>query len=261
MNLKGISLYFGYGFPIGENEKLIKKHNFDCIITTRDNKFDFQNGKLNQQVMICKKLGLKLSSLHMSYHGKDLTKFWEDGKDGDELEKSLILDVKAAYKYGFSCVVVHLVGKKSKIGLERIKRVLAYCEKYSIPLAIENIGHFSIMKYVFDSIDSPLLKLCFDIGHQNVFEKNKDILSVYGDKLICLHLHSNMGEKDEHTLAKYGNIDWASFAKRIAKINPNINLDYEIFMSTRHCDSAEDVLSEVYKEACNLEKMIEKYAK
>ena len=68
-----------------------------------------------------------------------------------------------------------------------------------------------------------------------------------------------MGIRDEHTLKKYGNIDWEKFAKRIAKINPNINLDYEILMHTRHCEKAEEVLSEVYKEACELEAMIEKY--
>ena len=136
---------------------------------------------------------------------------------------------------------------------------MKYCEKYNIPLALENIGYHELLKYCFDNIDSEYLKFCFDIGHQNVFDDGFDNLKEFGDKLITLHLHSNNGEKDEHTLKKYGNIDWEDFAKRLAKINPDINLDYEILMQTRHGERAEEVLQETYKEACELEKMIQKY--
>lgn len=259
MNKKGICLYFGYSIKQGESQKLIKKHGFDSIITIADKKLNWQNASIKKQVKSCKKNCLELSSLHMSYFGKDLTKFWQEGKYGNELEKSLIKDVKIAHRYKFTCVVVHLAGEPSKIGFERIRRVLKYCEKYNIPLALENIGWFKTLKATFENIKSDYLKFCFDIGHQNCFEPEIDNLSFFGDKLITLHLHSNMGQKDEHTLKKYGNIDWENFAKRIAKLNPNINLDYEILMHTRHCERADNVLEEVYNEACELEKMIEKY--
>lgn len=259
MNKKGICLFFGFAMKPTEYEKMIKENHFDCIITNADKKFDYQNGTIAKQVKLCKKYGLELSSLHMAYHGNDLTKFWTDSKEGDKLEKNLIRDVKTARKYGFTCVVVHLEGKASQIGFDRLKRILKYCEKYDIPLALENIGHFALLKVVFDTIENKYLKFCFDIGHQNVFEKEYDCLKEFGDKLITLHLHSNNGVEDEHTLKKYGNIDWETFAKRLAKLNPNINLDYEILMHTRHCERASDVLREVYAEACELEKMIEKY--
>ncbi len=259
MNKKGISVYFGYNLKIGDAEKLIGEHNFDCVITNADKKFNYQNGTIRHQIKLFKKYGLEVSSLHMAYHGKDLREFWKDTPKGDELEKNLIRDVKIAHKYGFSCVVVHLVGEESEVGLERIKRVLKVCEKLGVPLALENVGYHKLLRYCFSNIKSDYLKLCFDIGHQNVFEPQYDVLEEFGDKLITLHLHSNMGEKDEHTLNKYGNVDWEAFAKRLAKLNPNINLDYEILMHTRHCESASDVLKEVYEQACELEKMIEKY--
>ena len=259
MNKKGMCLFFGYQLKHGENQKLIKKYGFDCVITIADRKLNRQNDSIKNQVKVCRKYGLELSSLHMSYFGKDITKFWQEGRYGDKLEKSLIKDVKIAHKYGFTCVVVHLMGEPNEVGFERIRRVLKYCEKYNIPLALENIGHFETLKATFDNIKSDYLKFCFDIGHQNCFEPETDNLDYFGDKLIALHLHSNMGNCDEHTLKKYGNIDWENFAKRLAKLNPNINLDYEILMRTKHCETAEDVLKETYTEACELEKMIEKY--
>lgn len=260
MNKKGICFFFGYSLKHSDTPKMIKNHGFDCIITIADKNLNWQNGSIKQQVKNCKKNNLELSSLHMTYFGKDLKKFWTQSKDGDILEKNLIKDVKTAHKYGFNCVVVHLEGGPNQIGYDRIKRVLKYCEKYKIPLALENIGKFKTLKATFDNVKSDYLKFCFDIGHQNCLEPQIDNLSYFGNKLIALHLHSNMGNADEHTLNKYGNIDWDSFARRLAKINPTINLDYEIVMCTRHCEKPEDVLSEVYKQACELEKMIEKYS-
>ena len=261
MNNKGICLYFGYPLKKDEYARAIKNHGFDCVITIADKNLDWKNGTIRRQVKNCKKNNLKLSSLHMSYFGKDLTKFWEEGRYGDRLEKNLVKDVKIAHKYGFNSVVVHLKGEPNIIGFERIKRVLAYCEKYNIPLALENIGHFKTLKATFDNIKSEYLKFCFDIGHQNCYEPEIDNLEYFGDKLIALHLHSNMGKRDEHTLNKYGNVDWENFAKRLSKLNPDINLDYEILMHTRHCEYYEEVLSEVYTQACELEQMIEKYRK
>lgn len=259
MNKKGISLYFGYTQKKGEYQKIISEHGFDCIITNADKNYDWQNGTIKNQMKYCKKYGLKPSSLHMHYYGKDLSKFWQDCNEGDILEKNLIKDIKIAHKYKFFCVVVHLVGEPNKIGFDRIERVLKYCQKYNTPLALENVGQFETLKATFDSIKNDYLKFCFDIGHQNCLEPEIDNLNYFGDKLIALHLHSNMGNKDEHTLNKYGNIDWENFAKRLAKLNPNINLDYEIFMHTRNCENANDVLTEVYNQACELEKMIEMY--
>ena len=260
MNLKGICLYFGYGLKIGVAERLIKESGFDTIITCRDENFNYQNGPLSKQVKLCKKNGLKLSSLHMKYYGMPLEDFWKEGKSGDDIELSLKKDIKLAHKYGFSCVVVHTVGEMSQVGLDRFARLLALCEKLDVPMALENIGNYKLLTDIFGTIKSDYLKFCFDIGHQNVFDKDKDALAAFGDKLICLHLHSNMGEEDEHTLNKYGNIDWDAFAKRLAQLNPNIVLDYEILMHTRHCEKPEEVLSEVYKQACELEEKIAKYA-
>ena len=82
-------------------------------------------------------------------------------------------------------------------------------------------------------------------------------MSLYGDKLACVHLHDNKGLKDDHTLNKYGNIDWDIVAQKIAKNNPNICLDYEILMHYRTSkDNAYNVLQETIKQAKELEEKI-----
>jgi len=255
---KGISFYFGYKIKNKQRAKMIKDAGFDCVITTADKRFDKQNGTIRKQVKLFKKVGLKLSSLHMRYNDPELKNFFENNKIGDQIEKDVIKDLKVAKKYGFTCVVVHMKEEFSDIGVERLKRILKVCEELDIPLAIENIDYQYLFVKIFETIDHKYLKFCYDSGHNNCFDKYFDYLEKYKDKLICLHLHDNDGSDDLHTLNKYGNIDWEDVAKKLAKCN-EVNLDYELLMNVKGAFDAERALKECYKQACELENMILKF--
>ena len=227
---KGISLFFGFKVPLEERVKMIKDAGFTHVITNADKKFDDQNGNIKEQIKLFKKYGLKVSSLHMQYDPNELPFFWEEGKRGDKLTKTLIKDVKLAKKYGFSCVVVHCKGKKyNEIGEERLKKVLKVCEKTKIPLAIENLGHPEIFFNIFKRIKHDYLKFCYDSGHNNAYDKEFDYLTNFSDKLVALHLHDNDGTSDQHTLNKYGNINWKEIGEKL-KNHPDIVLDYEFLL-------------------------------
>ena len=272
---KGISFYYGFDSKAKIRTEKIAKAGFDCVITCFDKRFDDENGKAKQQVRQMKKNKLLPSSLHMAYKEDELIYFWKDCKIGDNQEKSLIRDVKLAKKYGFSCVVVHLIGEPNEIGYDRLRRILKVCEKTKIPLAIENINDQNCFLKTFDNVKSEYMLFCYDAGHNHLFDPDFDYLTEFKDKLICLHLHSNYGDKitdqqmielndfhkqkDLHTLNKYGDIDWKEIAKKLAKIPREINLDYEIFMIANKNETEEVVLEEVYKQACELEEMIQHY--
>lgn len=256
---KGISIYFGFDSDIEERVKKIKNAGFDAIITNADPRFNNQNGDIKKQVKLCKKYGLKLSSLHARYLNNELKYFFENGKIGDKLEKNLIRDIKIAHKFGFRCVVAHMDGENNYIGIERLKRVLVYARKYKIPLAIENINNNNSLDYIFENLEDEYLKFCFDSGHQHTFSPNRDILNEYGEKLVTLHLHDNDGTADQHTLNQFGNIDWDDLAKSLAKYNP-VSLDYELLLYSMPSNITEDeALKLCYQNACELEEKIKKY--
>ena len=258
---KGICFFFGFATNPKERARKIKKAGFSCIITNADKRFNQQNGNIKKQIKLFKQNNLKLSSLHMRYNSPDLPYFWKDCKTGDRLEKNLIKDVKIAKKYGFKCVVVHLRGIPNEIGYNRLRRVLNICEKVNVPLAIENINDKNAFIETFENVKSDYLKFCYDAGHGNVFDKDFDYLTKYLDKLICLHLHSNSGKSDQHTLNKYGNVNWNKIARTLAKCPNDFNLDYEIIMCYRQNETEDEVLKETIKQANELEKMIEKNKK
>ncbi len=273
---KGISFYFGCFCEPKERAKLIKEIGFDFVITSADPSFNYQNGNIKQQIKWFKKAGLKLSSLHNRYKSIELPKFWEEGKVGDKLEKNLVKDVLLAKKYEFKCVVVHLFGKTSDIGYARIDRVLNVCRRKNIPLAIENIDDQPTFVEVMEHYkNEPLIRFCYDSGHNHCFDPEFDYLTKYMDKLICLHLHDNLGDIDAHTLNKFGNINWDNIAKKLAKAPEDICLDYELLISRNLKQnvkpenlkeyvkvgkmSKEQVLKECFKDACELETKILKY--
>lgn len=259
---KCISLFFGFLSPVEERIKKIKEAGFDGVITTADPRFDYQNGKLSKQMKLFKKYGLGVSSLHARYVKEELPKFWLEGKDGDKIKKDIIKDVKLAKKYGFKCVVVHMRGFYSKIGEKRFMDILKVCEKYNIPLAVENLLSSKIFMDIFKNISHPYLKFCYDSGHDHCDHSNFDYLSLYADKLVTLHLHDNDGTDDHHTLNQLGTTDWDMIASKLAKINPNINLDYElIYVKKVQGYSEDDVLRETKQQADELEQMINEKTK
>ncbi len=258
---KGITLYFGYNTEIESRLQGIKQAGFDNVITCADKRFDNQNGTIEHQIELLSSIGLGLSSLHATYTQSKLPYFFKRGLKGYLMERGLIKDVKIAKKYGFSCVVVHLAGEPSEIGWKRLRRVLKVCHKQNIPLAIENLIDLHPFFECFKNIDDDYLKFCWDVGHSNCFAKNLDFVRDMKDKLITLHLHDNNGKEDQHTLNKYGTINWDEIAKILASLDHEINLDYEILMKYRQNETPEEVVKETYRQACELEKLILKYKK
>lgn len=258
---KGISFYWGFEDNIEQRVKLLNTIGFDCVITNADPKFNKQNGNIKQQVKLFKQHNLKLSSLHMQYNQQDLPYFWTKSRKGNWMQRRLIKDVKIAHRYGFPYVVTHIKGIPAPIGLIRLEKVLKICDKYNIDLAIENTENIACFMYAFKNIKHKHLKFCYDSGHAHCFNPEIDFLKDFGDKLVCVHLHDNQGKADEHTLNKYGTINWDNVAKKLAQINYSGNLDYEVLMLEKRSEDITSVAKEVYSQACELEKMLDNYKK
>jgi len=251
----GISFYFGYKLKTKEAVKLLKEHNFESVMTIADKKFTKTQGAISKQVKYFKKYNIELSSLHMRYEEGELPNFWVNNKIGDKLESNLKKDLKIAKKYGFKCVVVHLKGEYSDIGVNRINRLLKIAREINVPLAIENIDCQDLFIKVMDSIDDDYLKFCYDSGHNNCFDPEYNYLSKYGDRLVALHLHDNDGLNDDHTLNRLGNIDWDKISLSLSQC-PNVNLDYELLMHKGRNMNPKEVLQECHKQGNELLKKI-----
>ena len=101
--------------------------------------------------------------------------------------------------------------------IETWKEVIDYAEKLELKVAVENVldADPTMLKRIISSIPHPLLGVCLDAGHINVFSEAAidEWFNELGDKVFETHLHDNYGKYDEHIGIGMGNFDFQTFFK------------------------------------------------
>lgn len=197
--------------------KLIKEEKFKGV-------FLFYSDDIDDIVKIVRDEGLDIETIHLPF--ENCNHLWLDTDLGEEYVEKTKKGILAAAKNKIKSVVFHISSKNNppifnELGIKRIREILDLAEKVDVNFAVENLRRLDYLDYVFNNLDSPKLKFCFDSGHANAFTKNIETFAFdkYKDKLICVHLHDNDGSYDSHLIPFMGNIDWVKLANNLKKIN------------------------------------------
>lgn len=200
-------------------------------MTSSDKKFKKQNGTLKEQVKLAKNNDLKIYAIHAKYNDELIDNFWNTLSF--KYVKLLYKDINLCKKYNILILVIHLDNKNFKTftieGLKKINSLIKYAKSKNVILAIENTyNNNDFIDDLFKIYNDNNLKFCYDSGHDFVFNKKPyEILKNNLDNLICLHLHDNNGNSDEHLFVGEGKIDW-QIIKGLLKKRKNIPLCLEI---------------------------------
>ena len=104
--------------------------------------------------------------------------------------------------------------------IESLQSICDFAADYGIMIAVENMpevpkifGKYpQEMLQMVEEINRDNVGLTLDIGHANTIgvgtEIMDDFLKMYKGRISHVHLHDNMGKKDEHLPIGKGNIDW-----------------------------------------------------
>lgn len=101
-------------------------------------------------------------------------------------------------RHNIPTVVIHLINGDTppppiQLGLDRIKYLVELAEQKEVNIALKNLRRLEHLQFVFENIKSGRLGFCYDSGHENCYTKGADLLSLYGNRLMALHLHDNDG--------------------------------------------------------------------
>ena len=129
-------------------------------------------------------------------------------------------------------------------GLENFGKVICEAEKLSVKVAFENTESEEYLVAVMKRFKgSPAVGFCWDTGHEMCYSYSKNLLSIYGDKLIATHINDNPGIRDFdgnitwiddlHLLPFDGIADWRSIADRLDKCDYNGILTFELNRCSR----------------------------
>lgn len=250
MRKLGINLDSTEGFSYREYLKIAKELGFEAVfsdMTTCDCPIEIAK--------LCKEYDLEYSFIHAPYIGT--YNLWQNGEDGDKMYKSILSCIDECEKAGVPIAVVHISSgfnppPMTDLGKTRFKNIVEYAKDKNIKIAFENLRNFPYLRWAMDTFkDYSNVGFCWDIGHENCFTEGIDYLKIYGDKLLCTHIHDNNCERggDLHIIPFDGKIDFKSSIKNLKDIDFSGPLMLEVFAENEIYEgiSPLDFLKKAYK--------------
>lgn len=252
--------WFGYEMPIKERYRLIKETGFDGVLLWWSDGFGrdvFGRNDYRSGPQIAREAGLFIENIHTPIQNQN--NLWLDNLDGEALTDCYLQCIKDCAEYDIPTMVVHLPDEDNPynaLGLDRMKRITEKAELRGVNVALENLRNFTNLAYVMERIDSPRIGFCYDCGHHYRYYPDYDLLSLYGARLMALHLHDNNGRYAQHGLPFDGTIDWTATMKKIGETDYTgataieaMNWDYEHL-------SAEEFLHKAFERGKRLEALV-----
>ena len=242
-----------------ENLKLIKEHGFQSFFSSEKEYGVRYVADLKNEAV---KLGLNYEFIHGPFVG--INEMWtsqEDPKIFFEFQEA----IDAAHNAGVQAVVAHVSSGRmppqiSSVGLERFDTWVEYATKKGVVLAFENLRKLGNFAYLMDRYEKEdYVKYCYDCGHEHCYTRTVPFLPIYGNRLLCTHLHDNFGANEEttdggdlHLLPFDGNIDFQKVMGELSKTGYQGSLMLEVFNERYSQLSPDEFLQDVYARAKKL---------
>ncbi len=218
-------------------------------------------------------LGLEYQSIHAPF--VKMRHMWYQSGQTEIAKQELISCIDEAAEYNVPIVVVHPfigfdVNEANEFGIENFKNVVEDAKKKGIKIAFENVEGDAYLEALMSAFcNYHNVGFCWDTGHEMCYNRGKDMLALYGNRLIATHINDNMGVRGEnitfhddmHMLPFDGIKDWQDAMDRLdkcgyseimtfeLKIDLNIDKEYSTGYSTM---SFEEYVKEAYNRACKL---------
>ncbi|MEM1514916.1 MAG: sugar phosphate isomerase/epimerase [Thermoproteota archaeon] len=153
------------------------------------------------------------------------------------LERSMRLSARLNPEYwvfhpGIRSAISDIIpGLDWRINLDSVRSLLKEARKYGIRIAIENTPKTFpfVIKYVEDlerfyeemGNEGLELGITLDVGHANICGQLNEIMRLFHEKIVHVHLHDNNGDKDSHLGIGFGKIDWPNLIESLIGISYN----------------------------------------
>ena len=178
-------------------------------------------------------------------------------KDPDRTEErfwEVVRSMKHAAILGIPVTVVHPMQhlrychegapeQLFQINMDFYRRLIPYCEEYGVKVALENMWQYE-PKYVinhstcssptemiryFDTLNSPWITCCLDLGHATLVEDTPAFIRALGaERLGALHVHDVDGVHDSHMPPYTGVTDWQQITEALKDIGYQGDFTFEV---------------------------------
>lgn len=170
---------------------------------------------------LCDVSGIRFENLHAPFDG--INAIWKDNDDGDKMLQQLTDGVDKCGMVNASILVVHLSSglfppSTTDIGRGRFTQLVEYAMKKGVKVAFENQRKLFNLAWALETFGPETgVGFCWDCGHEGCFTPEKQFMPLFGDRLICTHIHDNTGvfNDDRHMLPFDGKLDFHRVARQL----------------------------------------------
>jgi sugar phosphate isomerase/epimerase len=108
--------------------------------------------------------------------------------------------------------------------LASIRELCDFAADFGIIIAVENMPDFpkifgkypDEMQEMLDAVGSHNVGFTFDVGHANTVGLIDEFLGQLKDRISHVHIHDNMGKKDEHLPLGDGTVNWKQVMEELS---------------------------------------------
>lgn len=258
-----------YGISVEEQIRLFCRTGFEGFFT---------DWSCNENISTYRRLADELGMIYQSVHApfdKAAVMWSGTAAERDAAIAELCECVAACAQNGVPIMIIHpYIGfdehEPNETGAESYERVIRFAADKGVQLAVENVEQERHLEYLFEKfLKYENVGFCWDSGHEMCYNRGRDMLAVYGKRLIATHLNDNLGIRDcgggitwtddLHLLPYDGIIDWSYAAERLAECGYDGILTFELNTLSkpeRHENDKyskmpiEEYISEAYIRAC-----------
>ncbi len=268
-----LALNGSFGLRDAEQIELMSKVGFDGLFFGWS-----ENCDVREIVRAAEKFNIEIGSAHAPF--LKASDMWETGERAEAAVSELLSCLADCSEFGIPTMVAHtFIGfdrhSPNENGLRHFERVAETAERLNVNLALENTEgeeYFDALMSHFEGNNR--VGFCFDSGHELCYNRGRDLLGQYGDRLMYTHLNDNLGVcgseitylDDLHLLPFDGKVDFRSVASRLAKAAYLDTLTFELTRQSkpgRHENDVyarmgiEDYLATAYERAQRFRGMVE----
>ena len=251
-----VSVGNSYVLPTEEVIAMVGKIGFEVISLACSNGADID--KLTQVARDC---GLTVQSLHAPI--LNAANMWShDDAVGLPARQELLSVLDTCKRNGIPIMVAHVwIGFRYTFDAENLNfanydAVVAYAKQCGVKIAFENTEGeeylFALMeRYKGDDT----VGFCWDSGHEMCYNRSRELLTDFGDRLLMTHLNDNLGIRsfegnmtsrdDLHLLPGDGNIHWESNIRRLKDLPRQKILNFELKKLCKSTDPSDRIYADL----------------
>lgn len=184
-------------------------------------------------------LGLDFEFIHAPFHG--VNALWLTGEGYRPLYDGVKEAIVSAAQNGVQTVILHVSSgwtppPVNDLGISRFDSLVEFAGERGVNVAFENLrklGNLACLMERYENTEN--VGFCFDCGHEHCYTQTVPFLDLYGNRVLCTHLHDNfglpapLGDGDLHLLPFDGDVDFQKVVQKLDEYGYTGSLMLEVF--------------------------------